>query len=151
MKLANRRGVVAVHDKDGWLGALRFWQTLREREALTLRVWQSLPHEKVGELESVDVRSGLGDDFLRVGYLKAFMDGTLGSQTARLLDGSGVQITSREELEEVVRRGARRLPRRGSRDRRPREPRGARRVRGDAGRLAPPRSPAPDRARSAAH
>ena len=35
------------------------------------------------------------------------MDGTLGSQTARMLDGSGVQITSREELEEIVRRGAR--------------------------------------------
>ena len=107
MKLANSRGVVAVHDKDGWLGALRFWQALRERDTLTLRVWQSLPHEKVGELESVDVQSGLGDEFLRVGYLKAFMDGTLGSQTARLLDGSGVQITSREELEEIVRRGAR--------------------------------------------
>src|ERR687898_1785143 len=107
MKLANSRGVVAVHDKDGWLGALRFWQRLGEREALTLRVWQSLPHEKVGELESVDVRSGLGNDFLRIGYIKAFMDGTLGSQTARLLDGSGVEITSREEFEEIVRRSAR--------------------------------------------
>jgi predicted amidohydrolase YtcJ len=106
MKLANSRGVVAVHDKDGWLGALRFWQRLGT-DGLTLRVWQSLPHEKVGELDSADVRSGLGDDFLRLGYLKAFMDGTLGSQTARLLDGSGVQITSREELEEIVRRAAR--------------------------------------------
>jgi predicted amidohydrolase YtcJ len=36
-----------------------------------------------------------------------FMDGTLGSQTARLLDGSGVEITSREELADTVRRGAR--------------------------------------------
>ena len=35
------------------------------------------------------------------------MDGTLGSQTARLLDGSGVEITSREELAEIVRAGAR--------------------------------------------
>ena len=35
------------------------------------------------------------------------MDGTLGSQTARMLDGSGVEITSREELEQIVRRGAR--------------------------------------------
>jgi hypothetical protein len=43
---------------------------------------------------------------LRVGYLKAFMDGTLGSQTARLLDGSGVEITSRAELAEIVRRAA---------------------------------------------
>src|SRR6185436_1048734 len=48
----------------------------------------------------------LGDEFLRLGYLQAFMDGTLGSQTARLLDGSGVQITSGDELEEIVRRGA---------------------------------------------
>jgi predicted amidohydrolase YtcJ len=31
------------------------------------------------------------------------MDGTLGSRTARLLDGSGVEITSREEFEEIVR------------------------------------------------
>ena len=34
------------------------------------------------------------------------MDGTLGSMTARLLDGSGVEITSGEELEAIVRRGA---------------------------------------------
>ena len=35
------------------------------------------------------------------------MDGTLGSQTARMLDGSGVEITSREQLEEFIRAGAR--------------------------------------------
>ena len=35
------------------------------------------------------------------------MDGTLGSQTARLLDGSGVKITGREELAEIVRAGVR--------------------------------------------
>jgi hypothetical protein len=69
-------------------------------------VWQSLPHERLLALESADVRSGLGDPMLRLGYLKAFMDGTLGSQTARLTDGSGVQITSREELEEIIRRAA---------------------------------------------
>ena len=34
------------------------------------------------------------------------MDGTLGSQTAWMLDGSGVQITSGEQLAEIVRRGA---------------------------------------------
>ena len=51
------------------------------------------------------------------------MDGTLGSQTAWMLDGSGVQITSGEELAEIVRarrRGG--LPGRRARDRRPREP-----------------------------
>jgi len=107
MKLAASRGVTAVHDKDGWLGALRFWQRLDAEDALILRVWQSLPAEKAEELADVDVRSGLGSPLLRLGYLKAFMDGTLGSQTARMLDGSGVEITSREGLEEHIRNGAR--------------------------------------------
>jgi len=107
MKLAASRGVTALHDKDGWLGALRFWQRLNADDALILRVWQSLPAEKAEELADVDVRSELGSPLLRLGYLKAFMDGTLGSQTARMLDGSGVEITSREELEEHIRNGAR--------------------------------------------
>jgi predicted amidohydrolase YtcJ len=38
----------------------------------------------------------------RPDYVKAYMDGTLGSRTARLLDGSGVEITSRGEFEEIV-------------------------------------------------
>src|SRR5436190_7316372 len=103
MKLAASRGVTAVHDKDGWLGALRFWQRLEAEGPLGLRVWQSLPAEKVDELAGADIRSGFGGPYLRLGYLKAFMDGTLGSQTARMLDGSGVEITSREELEELIR------------------------------------------------
>ena len=107
VRVANARGVTAVHDKDGWLGALRFWQRLQADHALTLRVWQSLPHHQLPQLEELGVRSGLGGPLLRIGYLKVFMDGTLGSQTARMLDGSGVEITSGDELAEIVRRGAR--------------------------------------------
>jgi predicted amidohydrolase YtcJ len=107
LRIAAARGVTSVHDKDGWVGALDFWQRVRAEGRLTLRVWQSLPHERVEELARLGVRSGFGDHYLRVGYLKAFMDGTLGSQTARLLDGSGVEITSRAELAEIIRRAAR--------------------------------------------
>ena len=106
MRIANSRGVVVIHDKDGGVGAAPVFQRLSEREGLTVRVWQSLPHDRLPELEALGVRSGIGDDFLRLGYLKAFMDGTLGSRTARMLDGSGVRITSGEELREIVRRAA---------------------------------------------
>ena len=51
LKIVAARGVTAVHDKDGWLGAPRFWQRLAEDGALTLRVWQSLPYDHVGQLE----------------------------------------------------------------------------------------------------
>jgi len=107
VRLANSRGVTAVHDKDGWVGAPEIFQRLREHDRLTVRVWQSLPWKKLAELESLGIRSRFGDEFLRLGYLKVFMDGTLGSQTAWMLDGSGVEITSGEELAEIVRRAAR--------------------------------------------
>jgi hypothetical protein len=106
IKLANSRGVGAVHDKDGWLGAQAIFGRIHEREGLTLRVWQSLPYDRTGELAALQLRSRVGDDYLRLGYLKAFMDGTLGSQTAWLLDGRGVVLTSREELAEIVRAAA---------------------------------------------
>ncbi|MFN2629000.1 MAG: amidohydrolase [Gaiellaceae bacterium] len=107
LKLAAARGVTCIHDKDGLRGAVRCWQRLRAEGRLTLRVWQSVPHEQVAQLGELGLRGGFGDDLLRIGYLKAFMDGTLGSQTARLLDGSGIEITSREELEGIIRAGAR--------------------------------------------
>jgi len=107
LRIAASRGVVAIHDKDGWLGAPGIFQRVAAQDGLTLRVWQSVPYERLPELGALGVRSGIGDDFLRIGYLKAFMDGTLGSQTAWMLDGSGVVITSGEELADVIREGAR--------------------------------------------
>ncbi len=106
LRLAAARGVVAIHDKDGWLGAPGIFQRVAALDGLTLRVWQSVPYERLPELEALGVHARIGDDFLRIGYLKAFMDGTLGSQTAWMLDGSGVVITSEEELAEIVRAGA---------------------------------------------
>jgi predicted amidohydrolase YtcJ len=104
--LALSRGVVAVHDKDGWLGALRVFQRLRDEGALDLRVWQSLPWDHLEQLQEIGLASGLGDDLLRVGYIKAFLDGTLGSRTALMLDGSGVEIVGYEEFEDIVQRSA---------------------------------------------
>jgi predicted amidohydrolase YtcJ len=107
VKTAHARGVTAVHDKDGGLGAVRLWQRLQAEGAGSLRVWQSVPSDRLEELEAIGLRSGIGDDLLRIGYLKAFMDGALGSGTAWMLDGSGVCITGVEELADLVARAAR--------------------------------------------
>ena len=66
-----------------------------------------LPHERLPELIELGLHPRLGDDFLRLGYLKTFMDGTLGSRTAWMLDESGVCITSGEELADIVKQAAR--------------------------------------------
>jgi predicted amidohydrolase YtcJ len=90
---AAARGVTAIHDKDGVIGSYDVFRAIGE---LTLRVWQSVPPDRIGELDSAG------------GYVKVYLDGTLGSRTARLLDGSGVEITSRAAFEEVIREAARR-------------------------------------------
>ena len=69
-------------------------------------MWQSFPWARLEELSALGLRSGFGSELLRMGYLKGFMDGTLGSATALLLDGSGVEITSGAELADVMRRAA---------------------------------------------
>src|SRR5215218_2403402 len=76
VKLANSRGVGAIHDKDGWLGAPGIFQRLRDEGNLSLRVWGSIPHEQLDAAAAVSLRSGFGDEYLRIGYLKCFMDGT---------------------------------------------------------------------------
>src|SRR3954467_6509467 len=73
LRVASARGVTSVHDKDGWLGANRLFQRLHADGALTLRVWQSLPADKLAELELLGLRPRLGDDWFRLGYLKCFM------------------------------------------------------------------------------
>ena len=87
-------------------GSFEVFERLLEAGELHVRVWQSFPWDRLDDLRALGLRSGFGNDMLRLGYLKGFMDGTLGSATARLLDGSGVEISSREVLEDVVRRGA---------------------------------------------
>jgi predicted amidohydrolase YtcJ len=106
VKIATSRGVTCLNDKDGWLGAAGLWQRLEAQSPLPLRVWQSVPADKLAELRALSLRSGVGSSTFRLGYLKVFMDGTLGSQTAWMLDGSGVQITSEDELAEIVREAA---------------------------------------------
>ena len=143
VKVAASRGVTALHDKDGWLGAIGLWQQLEQQGSLPLRVWQSTPAERLPELRDIGLRSGVGSPLLRLGYLKTFMDGTLGSQTA--------WMTGRQRRRDHVERGARadRARRRGGGlagrrpcDRRRGEPRGARRLRALARRVAAAR-PAP--------
>jgi predicted amidohydrolase YtcJ len=99
--LAHARGVTSVHDKDGRIGAPRIWERVRDAGALTLRVWQSIPWNQMDEFGAPTAEGA--DAFLRVGYLKVIMDGSLNSGTALMLDGSGVATVSREQLEEIVR------------------------------------------------
>ncbi len=86
----HKLGVTAVHTQrmkdnpDGrleWPGLLR----LRENGALKLRVNCNIAAHDLPHVQALGLRSGFGDGFLRVGHIKVFADGSLGSRTAWLL------------------------------------------------------------------
>jgi predicted amidohydrolase YtcJ len=84
-------GLTGVHDirlMGGLEGpaALRAWQILNERGELELRCWVSLPGEQLEQMAALGLRSGLGDDRLRIGHLKYFADGGMGARTAWVLE-----------------------------------------------------------------
>jgi predicted amidohydrolase YtcJ len=77
-------GLTGVHDFDRrrCFSAL---QILRDQGDLRLRVIKSIPLEDLPHAVALGLRTGYGDDFLRIGCVKAFADGALGPRTAAML------------------------------------------------------------------
>ncbi len=94
-------GLCCVHTMDPpeTLFAL---QRLRAAGRLPIRVVVNLPAASLPAARQLGIRSGWGDARLRVWGVKAFLDGSLGSQTAEMLDGTGVAQLPGRELPELV-------------------------------------------------
>jgi predicted amidohydrolase YtcJ len=99
------RGITSVHTMDT-PRAFRAFQRLHAAGRLPLRVTWNLPAAELAAAERIGLRSGWGDDRLRVWGVKAFLDGSLGSRTAEMLDGSGVTVLPQDELRDLVARCA---------------------------------------------
>src|SRR6478735_2653625 len=97
MAAANARGVVCVHDFQR-SGGRDVWQRLDADRRLRLRVVMSFPLDMLPAARDLELRAGFGSRMLAIGPCKAFMDGTLGSRTAWMLDGSGDQLLSADDL-----------------------------------------------------
>lgn len=91
-------GITAVHAqrvKDGDDGPREWASLLRLRAAgrLHLRVACNVAAHELPHLAGLGLRTGFGDDYLRLGHVKVFTDGSLGSRTAWLL-APFVKLTS---------------------------------------------------------
>lgn len=103
-----RCGITSIHDIEGE-GVLRLFQELRSAGALGVRVQMILPRQMLPELRAKGTYADIGDDLLRVGGIKIFADGTLGSQTAAMLEGFegnphnlGILTLEEQEMKETV-------------------------------------------------
>ena len=97
-------GLTGVHDFDRsrCFSAL---QVLHQRHDLRMRVLKSIPLESLPHAVELGLRSGFGDDILRIGPVKLFADGALGPHTAAMLqpfndepDNQGILMMDAEEL-----------------------------------------------------
>ncbi len=112
MSIAASRGLTGIQIPEGpeTFGAL---QRLRAKGLLPLRLLCHIRRERLDDALRLGVRSGFGDEWLRIGHVKLFLDGALGSQTAHMLEpyeGSesrGIETLPREELRELVTKAAR--------------------------------------------
>ena len=87
-------------------------EALRARNQLGLRVLQHISADKLSHAIALGLHSGFGGDWIRIGAVKMFLDGALGSRTAWMLepyensDDVGVQVLQRSDFENTVLRAA---------------------------------------------
>lgn len=106
------QGITAVHCPELVSDWRAYWM-LRQRGQLTARVTFLPRAEQLEHLLALGLETGFGDEWLRLGQLKFFADGTLGSRTAAMLepfegepDNVGVLVCGGEELRDMVARAA---------------------------------------------
>ena len=110
----HRRGVTGIHDvrlmadRDG-AAAFRAFQQLEQDGRLALRSWVTLPGHRLNDFVELGLRTGFGNDRLRVGHVKFFSDGGMGARTAWLIDPyldaqSGMPLMEMAALAEDIRR-----------------------------------------------
>jgi predicted amidohydrolase YtcJ len=99
-------GLTGAHDFDRRRCFVAL-QTLHNRGDLRLRVVKSIPLDDLPHAVAVGLRTGFGDDTLRIGAVKAFADGALGPRTAAMLqpyagepENQGMLLLDAEELYE---------------------------------------------------
>jgi len=104
----HRRGVTGIHDirlmadEDG-ARAFRAFQSLDREGRLDLRSWVTLPGHRLDDIIALGLRTGFGNDRLRVGHVKFFSDGGMGARTAWMVDpfldaGRGMPMVDMTEL-----------------------------------------------------
>jgi len=104
---AHRLGITGVHSVEA--EGLADFSAMEERGELRLRVLQHIQLHHLDAAVRVGLRSGFGSEWLRIGGVKMFLDGTLGSHTAWLrepyLGGEGdlgIQTLSTGVFREAV-------------------------------------------------
>jgi hypothetical protein len=110
-KMMTRTGITSVTDALGTPDYLRGYQDARDSGDLLLRVYCHMYHDFIDQMQAAGVRTGLGDDWVRVGAQKVICDGSISERTARLSqpyvgrpNDFGILVTPEDQLYEISRK-----------------------------------------------
>ena len=106
-----KTGVTSVHDAEATPDELRSYQDARESGDLLFRVYCLLQYQFLDNMTAAGIRTGIGDEWVKVGAIKLVADGSISERTARLSeayvgrpDDFGILVHSEEELYTQARR-----------------------------------------------
>jgi hypothetical protein len=109
--MMTRAGVTSAHDVYGSPEDLVAYQDARDAGELSLRVYCGIYSQHLDHMLAAGVRTGLGDEWVRVGIVKMTCDGSISERTARLSqpyvgrpDDRGILVTPEPQLYETLRR-----------------------------------------------
>ena len=104
-RMMTRAGITSVHDAYGSHDDLRAYQDARAAGELSFRVYCLIGYWNIDRMIAAGVRTGFGDEWVRVGAMKLTCDGSISERTARLSqpyvgrpDDYGILVMSEEEL-----------------------------------------------------
>ena len=110
-KMMTRTGITSVTDALGSPDGLRAYQDARESGDLLLRVYCHIYYAYFDQMQAAGVKTGLGDEWVRVGAQKAICDGSISERTARLSEAYmgrpndfGILVTPEDQLYEISRK-----------------------------------------------
>ncbi|WBW98714.1 amidohydrolase [Oceanirhabdus sp. W0125-5] len=112
-------GITSMSTEDIWQSGsientIEAYEELNKEGLLPIRIVQQmyLPDNKSFETcKEMNLKTGYGDDFFKIGPMKLFQDGSLGGRTAAMEDEyndtktNGVSIHSEESLKELINKG----------------------------------------------
>jgi hypothetical protein len=110
MELAVQGGFTGAHVLVDTADEIRALQSLHRQGRLKIRVRIQIPYRLLNNLEGLGLSTGFGDDWLSIGGVKMFSDGSMGARTAALTAGysddpgnTGELIHTPDELERMCR------------------------------------------------
>jgi predicted amidohydrolase YtcJ len=110
VQMFHAAGLTSIGDALVGPQELALFQEALRRGLLTLRVNMLITHEHYDHIRRLGLRSGFGDEWLRFGGVKTFVDGAIGGRTCLMeqpfegtTDDYGIQTMSTSDLRDVVR------------------------------------------------